>query len=71
MVLSEFFQALRDRGLNITDTQYRFAVKSNRIPKPRLDASHRFDFTAEDVNKTVEYFANRPTRQREVASCRT
>ena len=56
MVTSEYLQALRDKGIEITDGALRHAIKSNRLPKPRLDGALRFDFTTADVEAAVVHF---------------
>ena len=65
MVLSEFLAMVRERGANITEAQFRFAIKTSRIPRPRLDAAHRYDFTPSDVENAVRFFGCKT----EAASC--
>ncbi len=57
MVLSEFLELVRQRDVKVTEAQIRFAIKNGRIPRPRLDGAHRFDFSSVDVDRAVEFFA--------------
>ncbi len=59
MVLSEFLAAVRQRGAKLTEAKLRFAIKMERIPRPRLDGAHRYDFTEADVETTAEYFGHK------------
>ncbi len=65
MVLAEYLGELRQRGVIITEAKFRHAVKNDRLPRPRLNAAHQFDFTAADVDAAAAYFADR----REVSPC--
>lgn len=68
MVLSEFLGKLRERGFEVTEPQIRAAFKSNRLSKPSYDASHRFNFTTDDLDRAVKHFSKRPSRRSELAS---
>lgn len=68
MILSEFLQQLSERGFEITEPQLRSAIKSKRIPKPGYDASHRYNFTTDDVNRAVAHFGSRPARRQMAAA---
>ena len=65
MVLSEFLDELLKRGIKITEWKFRFAVKTGRLPKPRMNAAHQFDFTTLDVEKAAELFGSK----QEAAQC--
>lgn len=56
MVTSEYLQELRSKGIELTESALRHAIKSRRLAKPRLDGAHRFDFTQNDVDAAVELF---------------
>jgi hypothetical protein len=66
LVLSEFLAELRSHGLTTTEMQLRWAHKSGKLARPRLDAAHRFDFSATDVERAVEFFKSK-ARGAEVA----
>jgi hypothetical protein len=68
VVLSEFLSEVRARGANPTEMKLRWAYKNGSLPRPRLDASHRFDFTSADIEAAVAFFASK-TNSAEVASC--
>ena len=66
MVLSEFLLEVRTYGVSPSETQLRWAMKTGKLPRLRLDAAHRFDFSRDDVDRAVALFKARCT-QPEVA----
>ncbi len=59
MVLSEFLSAMRLQGASPSETQLRWAIKTGKLPRPRMDAAHRFDFTQADVDLAATFFRER------------
>jgi hypothetical protein len=57
VVLSEFLTEVRSRGASPTEMKLRWAYKTGKLPRPRLDGSHRFDFTIQDVEAAAAFFA--------------
>ncbi len=66
MCLSEYLSALKTRGIKVTPARVRYAIQQEKLPQPRLDASHRFDFTEHDVDRAAEFFG---ASVREAVSC--
>ncbi len=66
MVLSEYLADLSQRGVIVTDAKVRHAIKCGRIPRPRLNAAHQFDFSMADVEAAVVHFT---AKSKEVAPC--
>jgi hypothetical protein len=65
MCLRDLMAALRERGLEVTETQIRWAIKSKRLSRPPLDGSLRFDFGPQHVEEICAYFARRSGPQEE------
>jgi len=59
MVMSELLQAVRSRGVPVSEHRVRFAMREGRIPTPRMDGAHRFCFTDEDVELATVYFRSK------------
>jgi len=67
MCLSELLRALRELGVDVTEAQVRWAIKSGRVTRPRLDGSLRFAFGPEHVHE-IETYVSRPKPSRAVRS---
>ncbi len=63
MVLSEFLAELQRRGVDTSETQIRWAIRTNRVARPRIDGAHRFDFSDANVAEIAAYFTQRHDRQ--------
>jgi hypothetical protein len=59
MCLKELMDELRRAGVNVSETQIRWAIKTGKLSRPRVDGSHRFDFTAENIAEIAAHFASR------------
>jgi hypothetical protein len=59
----ELRDELRRSGVNATESQIRWAIKTGKVARPRVDGSLRFDFTRDNAAELATYFA-----EREVAS---
>ena len=55
---SELLQDLRDNGIEVSEARIRFAIKSEKVSRPRIDGSLRFDFSEENVAEIVAHFAD-------------
>lgn len=65
MCFSELLDELRRSNITATEGQIRWAIKTGRVSKPRMNSSLRFVFEGENVAELVQYFG-----AREPASCR-
>lgn len=59
MCLSELLDELRRSGVGATESQIRWAIKTGRVTRPRVDKSLRFDFTLENVAELATHFRTR------------
>jgi len=77
MCFRDFVRALADEGVRVTDTQVRWAIASGKIPRPPLDGSLRYVFSAEHLEIARRIFSKqrataapattkRQTRRREL-----
>jgi hypothetical protein len=56
MVFCEVIQALEDKELDVKPTQLRWVINTQKVDRPRMDGSLRFDFSEENVAEIVAYF---------------
>lgn len=59
MCFREVMDELRRNGVDVTEAQIRWAIKTGRVSRPRVDGSLRFDFSAENVAELAAHFAAR------------
>lgn len=59
MCLSELLDEMRRLGVAVTESQIRWAIKSGKVTRPRVDGSFRFDFRTENVAELAEHFSSR------------
>lgn len=59
MCLKELMDELRRAGVEVSESQIRWALRTGRVSRPRVDGSLRFDFTAENIADLVSYFSER------------
>jgi len=57
MCLAELITELRLAGVTASESQIRWAIKTGKISRPRLDGSQRFDFREESVAEIAAHFA--------------
>ncbi|MDB5388933.1 MAG: hypothetical protein JWM11_4579 [Planctomycetaceae bacterium] len=69
MLMSELLQAIRDSGISVTEGRVRFAIKSGKLPTPKMNAAHHFNFTPEDVDRAIRFFGIKQRAANEVAAC--
>lgn len=65
MCLAELIAELRRAGVTASESQIRWAIKTGKVSRPPLDASHRFVFEEEHVAEIATQFAAVP----EVTPC--
>ena len=54
---SELLRDLRQHGIKVSEARIRFAIKTGKVSRPRVDGSLRFDFSDENVAEIVTHFA--------------
>lgn len=59
MCLRELMDELRRAGITVSETQIRWAIKTGKVSRPRVDGSLRFDFRAEHVAEIAAHFSHR------------
>jgi hypothetical protein len=59
VVMSEYLSAIRLQGVDPSETQVRWAMKTGKLPRPQLDGAHRFVFCQDDVDLAVAFFQGR------------
>lgn len=64
MCFRELLDELKRAGVLATESQIRWAIKTGKVTRPRVDGSLRFDFVAKDLAELAAYL----TARREVAS---
>jgi hypothetical protein len=57
--LSELLAELKRAGVVVSESQIRWAIKSGKVSRPRVDRSLRFDFSAENVAELAMHFSDR------------
>lgn len=57
MCLSELLRELRRTGVEASESRIRWAIKTGKVSRPRVDGSFRFDFSEENVAEIVTHFA--------------
>lgn len=58
MCFSELLQDLRQHGIEVSEARIRFAMKTGKVSRPRVDGSLRFDFSEENVAEIVAHFVD-------------
>lgn len=56
MCTSDLLAELRASGVELSESQLRYAIKCGRVSRPRLDGSLKFDFTPENVAEIAAHF---------------
>ena len=56
MCFRELMNELGRRQIAATESQIRWAIKSGKIQRPRVDGSLRFDFSHANVREIVAHF---------------
>ncbi len=64
MCFRELLEELKRTGVSATESQIRWAIKTGKVNRPRVDGSLRFDFAEKDLADLAAYL----TARREVAS---
>jgi hypothetical protein len=64
MCLRDLLTALRGGGLEVTEAQIRWAIKTGKVARPPLDGSLRFAFGEEHLRQLREHFTRRSPGRR-------
>ena len=59
MCMKDLIVALHADGVQVSETQVRWAINSGRTQRPPLDGSLRFDFSPEHLAELRTYFKKR------------
>lgn len=66
MCLREFLDELRRAGTTVSETQIRWAIKTGKVARPRVDGSMRFDFSFENIAEIAAHFAQASESRRAI-----
>jgi hypothetical protein len=61
MCLKELIDELRLSGIKVSETQIRWAIKTGKVSRPRVDGSLRFDFRETNIAELATHFAKKDT----------
>ena len=56
MCLKEMLDELIRRKVAATESQVRWAIKTGKVQRPRVDGSMRFDFSQDNVEEIAGHF---------------
>jgi hypothetical protein len=56
VTLKELLDALRDRGVEATESKIRWAIRSGKIARPPIDGSLRYRFGEDHFMALLDYF---------------
>jgi hypothetical protein len=56
MCFGDLIKELESRGIVVTDSQIRWAIKTGKVTRPPLDGSLRFSFSDENVAELAAHF---------------
>ena len=59
MCFGDLISELQRKGVTITESQIRWAIRTNKVTRPRIDGSLRFVFSDENVAELVSHFVGR------------
>lgn len=62
MCLSELLKELRRQGVETTEARIRWAIKTGKVSRPRVDGSFRFDFSSTNIAELAAHFAAQETQ---------
>jgi hypothetical protein len=65
MCLKDLLDLLREQGVVLSEPKLRWAIKTGKVSRPRVDGSLRFDFGPQHVEEICAYFARRSGPQEE------
>ena len=57
MCFKELIDELRRTGTAVSESLIRWAIRTGKVSRPRVNGSLRFDFTAENVADIAAHFA--------------
>jgi hypothetical protein len=59
MCFGDLMLELHRRGISVTESQVRWALKTGKVDRPKLDGSLRFSFSPANVVEIVDHFSER------------
>ncbi len=59
MCFGELVERLRQADVTATEMQIRWAIKTGKVSRPRMDRSLRFDFSDENTAEIIRHFRSR------------
>ena len=57
MCFGDLMIELHRRRISVTESQVRWALKTGKVSRPKLDASLRFTFSSENVDEIADHFS--------------
>jgi hypothetical protein len=57
MCFGDLMVELRRRRISVTESQIRWALKTSKVTRPKLDGSLRFTFSPENVDEIADHFS--------------
>jgi len=67
MCYRDLLEELSRRGLSVTESQVRWALRTGKLPRPKRDGSQRFVYTEHDVERITRLFSDNKTSARAAA----
>jgi len=64
MCFSEVLKSLKQSGMEVSPMQIRWAITTGKVPRPPLDGSLRFNFSAQHLEKLRSYFGKSKSSRR-------
>jgi hypothetical protein len=61
MCFGDLMIELHRRGISVTESQVRWALKTGKVSRPKLDASLRFTFSPKNVGEIADHFRKQQT----------
>lgn len=59
MCLKELLEELKRQDVTASESQIRWAIKTGKVSRPRVDGSLRFDFTQDNLCELALHFGKR------------
>ena len=59
MCFSDLMSELGRRGVELTESQIRWAIRTGKVSKPSINGSLRYEFSDGNVEELVTYFRSR------------
>jgi hypothetical protein len=59
MCMKDLIAELARNGVSVSESQIRWAIKTGKVSRPRLDGSLRFDFDEVNLVELLQHFGAR------------